>query len=133
MELYTFNRQNAYNVYSKHECKIRVKPNGQIAFSKGFSNVLQLKTGDGILFHQDKKNTIDWYIEKTKDESGIRINQATNKVFGFSSRRIASEILKSVNCEGMSTSFKVAKNPTEGKYYAIITKSAKTKLNKELS
>jgi len=109
---------------------IRINPkNGAINFSQEIAAKLDLKN-QGVNFIQDEENQQDWYIETSQDENAFTVRIIAGKITLVQSTTLARAILKSLELEPVTTRFNVSTEPVEENLYAIITKSAKSKIRK---
>jgi hypothetical protein len=125
MELITFDA-NSVRIHSDLGPTIRFNKSGIITINKIAADALSLKDGDQVKFHQDKKNTKDWYLEKVS-ANGIPLKQ--NKKAGCTGLNIQCSSL----CKAVLISLKsdkpvkipVAISISDGKYYALLTSTLK--------
>lgn len=106
-------------------CLMRVTMKGSFSFNQAASRDLKIGENSRVFLHQDEERPVDWYLEVTTDEAGItcRRNVKTGSV-SFQASYLANELMKSVKITDKSAKFPVSCIPTEGKYFAIITKAA---------
>lgn len=98
-----------------------VSENGIIRFSKYAMDEIGLHDGDRITFYQDKKNPMDWYFKKTEEGARLRLDTSRNSIcINFS--MVAKKILQSIGTDKI-TRIRIATEPVDGGYYAIITRS----------
>jgi hypothetical protein len=126
-------------IYSTENCEglrigkptIRINAkNGFISFSKAACDILEIKHGDYVIFNQDEERPKDWYISKTKGETGfkVRSKNVSGKCLGsdakFNCSALTKAITKSLKIEGLSIGFMIACEPVENiepKMFAILT------------
>ena len=120
--------------YTRLDCAVRFVDKATIHFTKtgmiGLNKCavekLELKANGKVMLHQDKSKPVDWYLSKTDSEFGFILRQSSTSLC-FNANLIAKKLFKSVGIiHGTSITFTIAKEPVEEKYFAIITKSAKS-------
>lgn len=90
---------------------VTINAKGGIYFSDAFSKQVGLKKGDLILLHQDTDNRRDWYVEKTRSDTGIALREYKS-IKSIQSVHIAREIFKSnFVAGGKSIRFTVSVKP----------------------
>lgn len=124
MELITYTKKECRQAtYRKAKVRITAKT-GTVSFSSGFVAQTDVNPGDKLAFHQDKDRPRDWYVSKTDSPDGMRLRNQSNGQLIFMNKGLVRKILRSLNCEGGSVSFKISTVPLEERYYAIITSNA---------
>lgn len=120
--------------YTRLDCTARFIDKATIHFSKsgmiGLNRCaiekLELKAKEKVMLHQDKSRPEDWYLSKTDSEYGFILRQSSTMLC-FNANSIAKKLFKSIGLvSGTSITLTIAKEPVEKKYFAIITKSAKS-------
>ena len=104
---------------------------GVVTVNKGLSRELNLHKGDRIAFYQNENRPIDWYL--VKDEpTGFFLRDYKNGILAFSSSELCREVRKSldVSCH---LRIAVSTEPTDDRYYALITAGFKNKADSEKS
>lgn len=99
-----------------------IKKSGLIMFSRDMNELLK---GKRVNFLQDEIRPKDWYVEVTKDASGIPV-RFIDKVdrHAIQSSVIAREILDACAIEAGGADFAISSTPDttdNGKSYAILT------------
>lgn len=99
---------------------ISINPaNGAIRLSSDFSKLLK---GQKINVVQDEERPKDWYIEPTKEATGIALGyHEENKYCLFCAKAIANEMMNSFELEGPHA-FMISADRSDG-MYAIFNKS----------
>jgi len=125
MDLIEFNQTG-----TRHEDLpiMSVSQNGIIRFNRNAYEKIGLVHGCRISFYQDRQQPLDWYIKIS--DKGARLRYETSKsslAVNFSN--VAKEILKSIGCNKI-VRLRVATEPVEGGYYAIITRGVIENKNK---
>jgi hypothetical protein len=118
MELIEFNQTG-----TRHEdsAMMSISHNGIIRFNRAAFDKIGLKHGDRISFYQDKKQPMDWYFKVT--DRGARLRHDTGgSSLATNFTNVAKEILKSLGISKI-VRLRVATEPVEDGYYAIITRS----------
>jgi|LakMenEpi03Aug12_release.lakeMendotaPanAssembly.Ray.scaffolds.fasta_scaffold1068438_1 hypothetical protein len=128
MKLKTF---NAENTFSQRQTKpfIQVsQKTGLFGFNKAVNEILELKSGDQIQFHQDEENPDEWYIEKVK-QGGFTLRDYKAKSLLFNNTTLARKIFESVECEKRSGRLIIGEQVKVGKqtFFTLITASLKNK------
>lgn len=124
MKLKSFNPENAANI-RKGKPTIHIGSNGAISMNAVATNLTGLKPGDKVEFHQDETNPKDWYISKSKSGFELRAYNQDRGVI-FNSSKLASIILEIIGGPITATMI-IGNEPVDGKYWPVITASAKTK------
>lgn len=107
--------------YAKRGNYISIKPSGVIVFSDDMTPILKDKK---INIVQDEDRPIDWYVEVTKEVTGIsvkfadKINRCT-----IQSSAICRAILESLELEGPHV-IMISSESSDGGMYALLTKTA---------
>lgn len=110
---------------------IRMNPrSGAITFSKDLAAKLELTKKDaGIQIIQDEERPSDWYIELSTSPEAFKTRSKFKNISALiQSCYLVRQVLTSCDLDTTrSYKFLVAPDPVDG-MYAIITKSAQTKL-----
>jgi hypothetical protein len=126
MKLKTFNTENTY---SKRESKPFIlvsQKTGLFGFNKGVNQLLALKAGDQLQFHQDEENPDEWYLEKVK-QGGFTLRDYKGGSLLLNNTTLARKIFESVECEKRSGRLIIGAELKVGKQtlHTIITASLK--------
>ncbi len=113
MKLKEFNAENTIN----HRAGIPAigvnQKNGLFNINRLATNLMGLKNGDGIVFHQDEKTPQNFYLEKAKDKGFVlreKVNINSGVLFNNSSlARVIGETMKTKE----SFRLLIAGQPTE--------------------
>lgn len=114
------------------EPRIRVNTIGVITINTALCELLDLKHGSGVDFHQDLEEPRDWYISRNpQSKNKVRKKVRLNVVL-FNNVRLAKEMIESTcpDLYSRSISFLVSKkisriDGVQGDCFAIITSSIK--------
>lgn len=104
------------------EPEIRFSKSGVITFNVKLAELINLKPGDTVVFHQDVVRKRDWYIEKTKT-NGLELrgqSDQRNKSLLLNASLLCKELFASLGIAG-PIRLSVATQTTDGKCYAILT------------
>lgn len=87
---------------------------GLFAINRAAADLIGLKAGDAVTFHQDEEDTGNWFIEKVR-EGGFLLRNKDEKVstLFFNNVSMAKEIFKSVDYQQISGRLLVAGKPTK--------------------
>lgn len=103
---------------------------GCMTLSPSACELLQVKDGDGIVFHQDENEPQDWYISKSNNGFKLRPKTGT-ACLCTNSVGIKQSIFKSVNCTKTTHTFLIGADAQlvgdRAKVFPIITSTAKNK------
>ena len=96
MQLKTFNSENVLPVRESKPCIHINTKTGLFNFSIGACEMIGLKPGDRVSFHQDEEEPTDWYLEVTKNGFELRAKANVTKGMLFNSSVMARELVYSV-------------------------------------
>ncbi|MEL7600607.1 MAG: hypothetical protein AAGU18_10995 [Proteiniphilum sp.] len=126
MKLKTFNR-TTFKSLSTGRATIRFTRQGTISISGKAAEKMNLAEGDKIEFCQSMEDYRDWYIHKTQREDGFILRKFKDGLgLMFSSSKLSSMVLDSVDATDKSVAFVVSGTPEviDGEnYYFIITRT----------
>lgn len=134
MKLKKFTPENCISEKGQHAGKpcigISLK-SGLLRINKQACELLQLKDGDQVLFHQDEEEPENWYIEKVKKD-GFALRSKSNVTPGllFNNTKLVTEIFSSVAFEGKGGKVLVANQPTmldKTKLYGLLMNGLRNK------
>lgn len=131
MKLKEFNTENL-PVVSRRDTvpKLGIQAKtGIVIFNPPAIDLLQIKDGDTVVFHQDEEDKVNWYVEVVGNSPKgfkLRIKKPTNYLM-FNSTSLARRIFESVDFTGKSGSILIAGEPTvyekKRKLHGLITVS----------
>jgi hypothetical protein len=126
MEFITYDAQTCRGK-SDDSPQVRFNRSGIITINGKACLALELKEGDQVKIHQDKKSKKDWYLEKvTMNGLKLRLNKAAGcKGLNFQSSMICKEVLSSLGID-KPVKLPIATTPTDGRYYALLSSPLKS-------
>jgi hypothetical protein len=126
MKLKTFNTENTYSQRESKPFILVSQKTGLFGFNKAVNQLLALKAGDQLQFHQDEENPDEWYLEKVK-QGGFTLRDYKEKSLLFNNTTLARKIFESVECEKRSGRLIIGAELKVGKQtlHTIITASLK--------
>jgi hypothetical protein len=134
MKLKTFNPDNCISSRSGKSTKPIVginSKNGLFRMAPPVCDLLELKEGDHVMFHQDEEDPANWYAEKVKEGGFVlRIKPGVGKGLYFNNTSLARSIFASVGYAAVSGQVRVAGQPTKvekHKLFALLTAGLQNK------
>ncbi|MEI8111143.1 MAG: hypothetical protein WCH59_09155 [Chitinophagia bacterium] len=126
MKLKTF---NAENTFSQRQAKPFISVSaktGLFAFNRGAYELLALKSGDHVQFHQEEDSPENWYIEKVKD-GGFTLREYKETSLLINNTTLARTIFDSVDSEKMAGRLIIGEQVKIGKQtlHTLVTASLK--------
>lgn len=88
---------------------------GTISFSKEAVQMIELKDGDQVKFHQDESEESEWYVEKVKTGGFIVRTVKSAQSLMLNNSAVARNIAESVAFKGITGRCLMAGQPTEFK------------------
>jgi hypothetical protein len=104
MGLKTYNTLNVRrNRQPMTPCLMLYRKQGIIMFNSTAQELMKLKAGDHVQFHQDEDEPSEWYVQKTKGKEGFRLRLTSrNNYLALNSSFMVQTIYDSVNYTGIN-------------------------------
>lgn len=126
LSLERFDRTNTIGgTRSERPPAITMNKTGNFRLNKALVDMMKLKSGAGIAFHQDKVESADWYVERD-DKNGFVLREGKNGALQFNTTPLFHKLTACVDGaeDGgtMLVSTEVVRNGTM-LLYSLITSS----------
>ena len=104
MALKTYNTLNVRrNRQPLAPCIMLYRKQGILMFNATAQELMKIKAGDHVQFHQDEDDPSDWYVQKTKGKEGFKLRLTSrNNYLALNSSFMVQTIYDSVGFTGIN-------------------------------
>lgn len=120
MKLIIFNQTNSKSQKSG-EPSIGFGRNGQVRLNKFAVALLDAKAEMKLEIAQDEDTPEDWYIKVSESGDGFILREKIEGELVFNSSTVTKRFLKTFDSLHKGLTVEIAKKPSEGGWYAILT------------
>lgn len=134
MKVITYNCKNAGHVKPEKKGKpaiITMMISGAIRLNKPLAEILSLRNGAGIEFHQDEQYPSDWYISVSASPLAFKVKMLRNGAASITSNTLVGIVAASISVNKKADTpprqfqMGVEKYPKEKGMYALCTMKCK--------
>lgn len=115
MKLKEFNTENCVVVRNTLP-SVTISKIGLLNLNNAACELIKLKEGDQVVFHQDEENTDNFYIEKVTDKGfALRRKESISAGLIFNNSSLANTLIKAMNYHDDKKSYRIilAGQPTK--------------------